>query len=366
MAGAGTRAVRRGGAAGAAVAAVLVWLPGAAQAAPGDPSGGWTLPAFTAQPAATDYGDRTVTLAGRLERGGREGGGPREPVAGATVDIVAGNPSGAGAQLLGTVTAGPGGAFRLPDAEIGLRPADAGPGPWTVPVHALHRTPGPGGGAYGDWDAEAEVDVTAAPSAVRLTAAYTLGAPATQGRDVTAAGLVERAADGGWVPVAGVPVRIDYVPDGGSAPVVRTLRTGPDGRFSADVTATAAGTASTSLEATDDPYLDASGAAPQTLRVPVAAFDPAPVTSAPATARHRAAPAARHVTASPTATAARRTGAAPAPSPTVTGAAEQPGSLAMTGSGGFTRAAFLTGGSTLIAAGLLLVVARRRIARAAG
>ncbi|WP_031521756.1 hypothetical protein [Streptomyces sp. NRRL F-5123] len=367
MAGAGTQGLRRAGAAGAAVAAVLVWLPGAAQAAPGDPPGGWTLPTFTAQPAATDYADRTVTLAGRLERGGREGGGPQEPAAGATVDLVAGDPSGAGAQLLGTVTTGPGGAFRLPDATIGLRPADAGPGPWTVPVHALHRTPGPGGGAYGSWDAEAEVDVTAVPSAVRLTAAYTLGAPAAQGRTVTAAGLVERAADGGWLPVAGVPVRIGYLPAGGSAPVARTVRTGADGRFAADVTATATGTASTSLAAAEDPYLDASGAAPQTLQVQVAPPDPATATDAPTTPPHRAAPAARHRTAAATATAAaRRSDAAPVPSPTAPGATQQPGSLAMTGSGGFTRAAFLTGGSTLIAAGLLLAVARRRIARAAG
>ncbi|MGW5349589.1 hypothetical protein ACWERV_03595 [Streptomyces sp. NPDC004031] len=366
MAGAGKRAVRRAGAAGAVVAAVLVWLPGTAQAAPGDPPGGWTLATFTAQPSVTDYADRTMTLAGRLDRADRGDGGPREPAAGATVDLVAGDPSGAGAQLLGTVTTGPGGVFRLPDARIGLRPADAGPGPWTVPVHALHRTPGPGGGTYGDWDAEAAVDVTAVPSAVRLTAAYTLGEPAAEGRTVTASGLVERAADGGWLPAADVPVRIAYQTADGSAPVVRTVRTGADGRFTADVTASAAGTASTSLEAADDPYLDASGAAPQTLQVPVPPTGPAPATTASGTPTHRAAPAAHHRTAAPTATATRGPAAAPAPSPSAPRAVQEPGSLAMTGSGGFTRAAFLTGGSTLVAAGLLLVVARRRITRAAG
>ncbi|MFI0897611.1 hypothetical protein [Streptomyces sp. NPDC020983] len=365
MAGVGTAAVRRTGAAVAAGAALLVWLPGTAQAAPGDPGGGWTLSGFTAQPATTDYADRTVTLEGRLERSGREDAGPREPAAGATVDLVAGDPSGAG-QLLGTVLTGPGGAFRLPGARIGLRPAGAGAGPWTVPVHALHRAPGPGGGTYGDWDADAEADVTAVPSAVRLTAAYALGAPGPAGRPVTAAGLVERAADGGWLPVAGVPVRIGYRPGDGSAPVTRTVRTGADGRFRADVTAAVDGTATTALDAADDPYLDTSGAAPHTLRVVVAPPAPAPATTAATTAPQRAAPAVRHRSAAPATTAARRPGATPSPTPTAAGAVPQSGSLALTGSGGFTRAAFLTGGSTLIAAGLLLAVARRRMTRAAG
>lgn len=364
MAGAGTAAVRRAGAAGAVLAALLVWPPGTAQAVPGDAPGGWTLSAVTALPATTDYADRTVTLAGRLRHGGTEDGGPQQPAAGATVDLVAGDPSGAGAQLLGTVRTGPGGAFLLPGARIGLRPAGTGAGPYTVPVHALHRAPGPGGGTYGEWDAEAEVDVTAVPSAVRLTADYTLGAPAAGGRTVTAEGVVERAAGGGWLPVADAPVRIGFLPDGAAAPVTRTVRTGPDGRFDADVTATATGTASTALDGVDDPYLDVGGAVPQTLRVAVATAAPPSATAPATTPPHRAAPAAQHHSAAPATTAARPPGTSPSPSATAPGTVEQPGSLAMTGPGSFTRAAFLTGGTTLITAGLLLAVARRRIARA--
>lgn len=367
---AGRAAVRvlavRAGAALAAVLAALLWLPGTARAEPGDGAGDggtagsaaeWSFAVFTAQPAAADYADRTVTLAGRLARHG-QGGLPR-PAAGETVDLVAGAADGAG-RLLGTVRTGPGGGFLLPDAAV-EPPADAsGPGPFTVPVRALHRA---ASGGYGDWDAEADADVTVTPSAVRLTADYVLGAAGPQGRPVTVSGLVERAAGDGWLPVAGVAVRVGYAPGGGAAPVTRTVRTGADGRFTADVTAGAGGTASVALAGADDPYLDLGAAAPRTLDVALPATPAASPTATTAPPARHTAPATRRPAAA-TAPAARHSAAAgPAPATTPPADVERPADLAVTGADGFTREAFLTGGCTLIAAGLLLAAARRRLTR---
>jgi hypothetical protein len=363
--------------AAAVAAAVLVWLvwllPGAARAEPGDGGGGgngggaaeWSFAVFTAQPAAADYADRTVTLAGRLARHGQDGL-PR-PAAGETVDLVTGAADGAGT-LLATVRTGPGGGFLLPDAPVEPPQDASGPGPFTVPVRALHRT---ASGGYGDWDAEADVDVAVTPSAVRLTAGYTLGAPGPRGSQVTVSGLVERAAGGGaggWLPVAGVAVRVGYAPGGAAAPVApvaRTVRTGADGRFTAGVAATADGTASVALVDADDPYLDLGAAAPRALHValPAAAPTPSPAATTSRPARHTA--PATHAPAAATAPAARHSATAgPAPATTPPAEAERPADLAVTGADGFTREAFLTGGCTLIAAGLLLAAARRRLARA--
>jgi hypothetical protein len=355
----------------AAVLAVALWLPGAARADDGDgdgagSGGGWSFAAFTAQPAATDYADRTVTLAGRLARDVRDGqdGLPRI-AAGETVDLVAGAADG-DATLLGTVRTGPGGGFLLPQVPVEPPDGAAGPGPFTVPVRALHRA---ASGGYGDWDAEADVDVTVTPSAVRLSAGSTAGAAGPHGSRVTVTGLVERAsgaADGGWAPVADVAVRVGYAAGGGAAEVTRTVRTGADGRFTAEVTATATGTATVSLAGADDPYLDLGAAAPRTLHVtvlpPSSTPTPTATTTPPAgpTRAPTRAPAA--VTASP---AARHSAAAaPAPSTTPPRDVERPDVLAVTGTDAFTRVAFLTGGCTLIMAGLLLAAARRRIARA--
>jgi hypothetical protein len=353
----------------AAFLAVLVWLPGTARAEPGDGGGGgnggdaaeWSFAVFTAQPAAADYADRTVTLAGRLARHGQDGL-PR-PAAGETVDLMTGPADGAGT-LLGTVRTGPGGGFLLPDAPVEPPEDASGPGPFTVPVRALHRT---ASGGYGDWDAEADADVSVTPSAVRLTAGYTLGAPGPQGSQVTVSGLVERSAGGGgggWLPVAGVAVRVGYAPGGAAPPVARTVRTGADGRFTADVAAAADGTATVALAGADDPYLDLGAAAPRTLHValPAAAPAPSPTATAARPARHTA--PATHAPAAATAPAARhRATAGPAPATTPAADVEQPADLAVTGADGFTREAFLTGGCTLIAAGLLLAAARRRLAR---
>lgn len=360
---------RRAGAVAAALLALLLWLPGAAHAAPGDDAGGWGFPTFTADPGMTDYADRTVELAGRLERhtggtgsgSGSSGGGRAGGAFGETIDLVAGDPQGGGGKLLGTVTTGLGGGFRLPGASVDVRPESVGPGPFSVPVHALHRT---AAGAYGDWDADAEVDVTVVPSAVRLTADFTPGAQAAAGRQVTVSGVVERAAGAGWLPVAGAAVRVGFRPDDGTPPVAVTVRTGADGGFGTDFTAAATGTVSADLGPSDDPYLDLGAARPRTAQVTVAAPTASPTAGTPTPApRHQAAPAVRHRTATATASAPAAPAAAPTPSPSAAGQDVQP-DLAATGPNGFTRAAFLTGGSTLIAAGLLLAAARRRMVRA--
>lgn len=342
--------------------ALTLWLPGAARAVPGDPGGQWSFLTFTAQPARTDYRDRTVTLAGVLSAPDQGHGGDAGLAAGETVDLVVGAADGA-TRLLGTVTTAPGGGFLLPEATVEPPQGGTRPGPYTVPLRALHRA---ASGGYGDWDAESSIDVTVVPSTVRLTAAYTVGAQQPQGRQVTASGVVERGSAAGWRPVSGVAVRVGYAPVDGSPPVTRTVRTGEDGRFTAEVLATADGTASTGLTGADDPYLDLAAAAPRTLAVTVAPATPTP--SATRTTPPPSPTATRvphHQVVPATTPSARPATSATAPSAPVTPRdREQPGGLAVTGPGGFTRAAFLTGGCTLIAAGVLLAAARRRMVRA--
>ena len=375
------RAVSRARAAVGAVLGVLavsLCLAVPAQAVPGPPAssspppqGAYVLADFTAAPDATDFGHRTTTLSGTLLQQD-PAGGPDGPAAGQTVDLVASagsddplDGSGSGAfDPMGTVTTGADGRFELADAVVELR-ADRTqapvPGPYAVTVYALRRVDP---AAYGGWDTEARLTVTATPSTGRLTMDYVLGPPGAWGRTVTAHGVFERLADDAWLPVRGVTVRVDYG-SGDRPPLHREVLTDPDGRFSVTLTVTADGTVTTSADWSADPYLDLTG--PDGSERAVVVPPPAPTattpgpkpaspTQVPTTRPTRQAAAVPAVSHSP---AARRTERAPARTSAGRRTAE-PDRLAETGEGS-SRAAFLTGGSTLVAAGLLLVVVRRRL-----
>ncbi|MBM9503373.1 hypothetical protein [Actinacidiphila acididurans] len=366
------------------VLALLLCPAVPAGAVPGPPTqSAYSFTDFTADPAATDYDHRTVSLSGTLVTQPVPGA-PTVPAGGQTVDLVAGAAGPAqpldgagtdGLDPLGTVTTDEAGNFSFGPARLPAGPT-AATGPTDITVFALRRSEG---GGFGDWDAQTRLTVTATPSKARLTVDWALGTPGIAGRTVTVQGVLERSAaadtagtgdpatgatpsagtpDGSWLPLPGMRVRVDYRVNGATA-VERIARTGTDGRFAVTFTATADGTATTSVSAPADPYLDlgqgtsvshaVSVPAPPPTAVPTRTQPVPVVTHTRPTAPAGTRPAATHspVPASPTVST-------PAPAPTTA-----PERLAV--SGGTPRMAFLTGGSTLIAAGLLLVVVRRRI-----
>jgi len=343
---------------------------------------------FTATPATTDYDHRTVTLTGELLRH-RSYGGPVEPAAGEQVDLVqsaGGSPSdggtgtgggsgggstgtggrtSTGGPSLGSVTTDGTGRFELLGAEIDQRPdqvADPVPGPFTVTVTAVHQSDPRGSDGAGDDTVQTRLAVTATPSTARLTVAYQLSTVTGAGRIVTAQGVLERDTPLGRRPVEGTAVTVEYR-TAGADPLVRNAVTGSDGRFSVAFTATADGTASTSAHWSADPYLDLDGTYGLTQQVAVtsAVSPPPPATTGvpPTSARPAdhtgAAKTVPHSTA-PSSLTARPTTAEPKP----VRPSDEPRTLAVTG-GGTSRVAFLTGGITMLAAGLLLMVVRRRI-----
>ncbi|MYS21003.1 MULTISPECIES: hypothetical protein [unclassified Streptomyces] len=380
-------------------------VPGvsAAHAEPPGP-GTWVyaFTEFTATPAATDYDHRTVTLTGRLLRH-RGWGGPAEPAAGETVDLAqsaagtqpstgasTGNDKGTGTATgigagatgdpvsdddpadgvaMGTVTTDPQGRFQLQNAVVDQR-ADPGgtpvPGPYTVTIAAVHHSAadptGPTAGVAGTGGDEvrAQLTVTATPSTAHLTVDYQLGPVSAAGWTVTARGAYLRDTDQGPRPLAGAAVQLEYRPIGGR-PLVEKSVTGADGRFSIAFAAAANGTVSTVALGTPDPYLDP--VAPSGIGRPIVVPQPTPsaAPSPTATAPQPVVPVVRPVSATP---APNRL---PEPSPASTATArkavqpvDEPHRLAATGDG-TPRAAFLTGGITLLAAGLVLMVARRRM-----
>ncbi|WNI14471.1 hypothetical protein [Actinacidiphila sp. ITFR-21] len=333
---------------------------------------------FTALPAATDYDHRTVTLTGLLTRRHRQDG-PAQPAPAQTVDLVqspdgsaagtAADPSGGsgtpgGGSVLGRVTTDTQGRFLLEDVEIGLRPGGTGaaaPGPHTVVVRAVHPAVDTVGA---DEAAEARVEVTATASTARLAVDYRLGAVTAAGRTVTATGSYARDSAAGPQPLTGVPVRVQYRPVDGT-PLVRETLTGYDGNFSVVFTATSNGVVSAAPDGPPDPYLVPAGPDGTELPVPVPPPSASPSPTPVATEVRLATVPARQMitTTRPTRSPAPRT-ASPAAAPKAVQPADTPPRLAATGDG-TPRIAFLTGGSTLLAAGLLLMVVRRRI-RAAG
>ncbi|MFC4035596.1 hypothetical protein ACFO3J_29625 [Streptomyces polygonati] len=380
--------------------------PRAAHAAPPEqPNWIYEFSGFTATPAATDYDHRSVALTGLLLRH-RAPDGPSVPAPGETVDLAqsaAGAPSSdtspdagsgtspgpgsgassapsapddtvsgpaAGGAPLATVTTDAAGRFWLQNAVVDQRADQDGaavPGPYTVVIRAVHHTAGdpaadgtePAGG-----ETEARVAVTATPSVARLTVDYRLGPVSAAGRRVTALGSYRRDSGQGPRPLAGAAVRVEYQSLTSGQPLVEKAVTGSDGRFSVTFTASAAGTVSTAVDAAPDPYLDPAAAdglsrpvdvprprtpsaAPPSPSATLIRLDPVPLA-------HVAAPT-RTPTLFPASGPARPTAAAKPVQP-----ADMPNRLAVTG-GGASRVAFLTGGSTLLAAGLVLMVARRRM-----
>jgi hypothetical protein len=367
---------RRVPAVGVLVLLAAVLWPSAAHAEPGEHSGcGYAFADFTALPAATDYDHRTVTLTGVLLRR-HHGDGQDEPAPGEPVDLlgsVAGtaptdDPAPGGGQdtgtPLGTVVTDAQGRFRLDGVRVDRLPDPAaGPGPYTVQVRAVHRA---GGGTAGDdpaqdgGEVDARLDITATPSTARLTVDYTLGAVTSAGRAVTAQGALDRDTPLGPRPVPGATVRVSYrVP--GTPALVSTATTGSDGHFSVTFAATADGTASAAVAGPPDPYLDVGGPAGTGRPIELAAPSTSPVPR-PAPAPHRSAAVPVHLataTRTPTRLRAFPTPAPAAPAKPVH-PADVPNSLAATGDN-TPRLAFLTGGSTLLTAGLLLMVVRRRL-----
>jgi hypothetical protein len=384
--------LRGRGAAGCGLAGLLtalVLLAPQAHAAPGDGTGtpgpdqGYAFTEFAGSVPGTDYDHRTVTLTGRLLRYDPAGGADL-PAAGAQVELTRGAPgatgpgagSAADTEPLGTVTTDAQGRFRLTGAEIDP-PAGAGTlEPSVVPVFAVYdgeTSPGsadpgriPSGPVVdGAGQALAELDLTVTPSAARLTMDYRPGPVTADGRTITAEGVVERRTDSGWAPAGGVPVSVGFHTPDGAHDVRRDQPTGADGRFSVPFTAAGTGVVSTTADWTADPFLVPTGAGGLDETVYVATTPPA--TSAPAATSvpppvHRA--AAPPMTLTPAASAAPPAARTTPPATTARSVpAAAPDRLAATGEG-TPRASFLAGGSTLVAAGLVLAVARRRIRRA--
>jgi hypothetical protein len=266
---------------------------------------------------------------------------------------------------MGTVTTDRSGRFDLPDAPVDQRPdqaADPVPGTFTVTVGAVHRTEPPADDA-GSGTVQTYTEVTATPSTARLTVGYTLGAVSDAGRTVTAQGVFARDTLLGRQPVEGAAVTVEYTA-ASAPPLTWEAETGPDGRFTVTFTATADGVAGTSVDWSADPYLDLAGSHGLTRQVAVPPAPPSPTPSATVTTplpsvlpadRTTAVAPAPHSTA-PSSPAAQPTTDEPKP----VLPSDAPRTLAVTG-GGTARATLLTAGSAMLAAGLLLMVVRRRI-----
>jgi hypothetical protein len=368
---------RRASAVAAVASLVLFALLGVAPNASAEPprQGPWLyeFTDFTAMPAATDYDHRAVTLTGLLLRH-LYGGLLSEPAAGETVDLTqspgdtasgasGGAPAGGS---MGTATTDAQGRFWLENAVVDPRAARTGApaaGPHPVVVQAVHHSAGDAS-SVGSGDAEARLEVTATPSTARLTVAYQVGAVSAAGRTVTAQGGLQRDSGQGPQPVADASVRVEYR-TAGAPPLVKTAGTGSDGRFSVAFTATANGTVTASVDPSADPYLDLTGPDGVSRPIAVPAPTPSATPSPTVTAVRPLLPAAHRVvgTRAPSRSPAPHS-APPAAAPKSVQPADEPPTLAVTGDG-TPRIAFLTGGSTLLTAGLLVMVVRRRM-RVAG
>ncbi|MDT3396699.1 hypothetical protein RKE29_08610 [Streptomyces sp. B1866] len=237
-----------------------------------------------------DYNQRKLTLTGRLTRHAPDGG-PDVPVAGERVDIAQNwlNDTGDPGQddnvysLLGTVTTGADGRFRLEQVEIRHRDLTSDMpdlGDFTVRVLAAHRLDPRGPADPSNWEAVTRYgDIGATPAKARLTTRFTKGPATRTGRDVEVEGTFQRKDGSIWRPVKGIGISVQYVAEGGGREISHQLRTDGDGTFSDTVRVPADGDITVGSRWEADPFLDISGDAVQ--GVPVGIPDPLELHSGP-------------------------------------------------------------------------------------